>query len=153
MLVREVLYRGLVRSLSGHPRSVDQAAMEWAAAYRDYAVAAQAGGLPMVPTGTEVARLAAALAPGLAPTGNPEILASAWVAGLSAFWMTPPAVFTPGFVVTMAGLSAVRPALTLCYSDRFQGLPAACATTATVLDAATRTVAVAIPGVGVVTVL
>jgi len=149
-LIPSTLRRGLLASVNGAPRSVAQAAMEWATAYRDYAISAQAGVALWVPSGTEVARLAAALTPGLSPLGTAQLLAEGWANGVGAMWLAPPAVFGPGAVAGVAGLDALKASLTACFLNRFQSVDSACGTMTVALDAVTRTVTVAIPGVGVV---
>jgi hypothetical protein len=125
----------------------------WAAAYKSYAQAAQAGVTVPTFTGLEegvlASGLAAAFAAGIAdPAGTPQRMEVAF----QAFWMVPPVVFGAG-VTTLAppGLSAL---IAATYPLNVVSSATGAATNiALALDAWTRLVTVTLPGPVVVTLL
>jgi hypothetical protein len=132
------------------PQTPQQAAEMMASIYDSYAQTAMAGpALPIFP-GTGKLALQNLLLPAIATplVSVPPLLAAAWGAGLLAYWNAPPVPFVgpavAGAVAVAAGVSLCIPLLTACYVNPANTAQSAAAQMASALDAATRTVIVAI---------
>ena len=143
-LVKTVLSDAF-KALVDHPPTTARAAADaYAAAYQLYASSALAGVVPPTFTGTEQVKFANILFAVLnVLPGTPANAAAAYVAGVTAFWLTPPVVFGAGVVTAFAGAPAMLAALTLLFGvindrDTFAG------GLADILDTATKTVVVVI---------
>lgn len=129
------------------------AASAYAEVYRVYATAATAGALPWVPTGMEEVRLRSALLGGFSAKVSGDAAAAGWATGILTFWMAPPVVFGLGAVTGFPGQGALQAALSGLFSAPNGSREGVAGQIAAAIDAATRTVLVTIPGIGVVPLL
>lgn len=120
-LVLTDLSQGFLDMANNPPPSAAEAAKKAADIYEAYAQKATGGGFPPTLTGSEKERMKVALqgAFSAVPSAAP-VAASAWLQGLTAFWLTPPVVFGAGavsgavpplntVVACLAGISAPAP--------------------------------------------
>ena len=135
----------------GFPSTHADAGNIWAAKYAAYAADAISpmGGAPASLAAAE-ATLGATLGAAFA-AGSPASVISAFVNGLTAFWLAPPVVFAgtpPGAVTLVGGAPALGPALSATFASNIAGKLSkqACSDAiAAVLDTFTRTVIVTHP--------
>lgn len=150
-LIKASMTQAFLEMAQRKPKDRAEVARKWASAYDSYASLAMTGnGGAAITAGKKSALEATLLAVLSIPIGVPVTVASAWAAGLAAYWggmpFTPGAVpnppFTlPGVASPPAGAAALVPALTALYAtpnpeNVFAEMQA------TALDAATRTVTV-----------
>lgn len=77
---------------------------------------------------------------------NPAGLATAWSAGITAFWLAPPILAPPGVVTACPGAIALIPVMTAICSVPGQPAEVAAAAMAASIDIATRTTIATIAG-------
>ena len=149
-LIPSTLQQALSAAFKSHPDSPRVAAQKFAKAYADYAQTAMALSSRPLFTGLEAKLLEVTLYSAIAnpKVGTPATLAAAWATGVASFWMAPPVVFTGGQVGAVLQAATVipiiTPGLTACFANLANTEDLAAMTMATILDAATRTVMVAL---------
>ena len=152
-LVSASLQKSLLDIYKAKPKSADEAAKKLAKAYDDYAKNAMALASTPVFTGMEVTLLEKTLRPALNVPGAPPILALAWGLGVMSYWMAPPVAFVgaqAGAVTLALVQPIIVPGLTACFLNLANTEETCAATMATILDAATKMILVALappPGV------
>lgn len=144
------LFSGILEDLESQPATVYNAAEKMALRYEQYARDAMAGTALPIFTGTERVRLQTPLFTVMSAmaTANPPSLASAWSAGVTAFWMTPPVQFlSPDGIflgpVAVSGAPVLSVPLTQTFSRKNPTVVFA-TELAAALDSATRATVVSL---------
>lgn len=150
-LNRIILQNGFLDIIQNPPSSPVDAARKMAKVYANYAKTGWAGLGPGSFTGSEESKMANTLAGGFNPRGAAPAAVGGLLGGITAFWLTPPVVFSspppgqsPGFVSAFAGAAALQSALSALANPKIAAGQAA-AQLATAFDAATRQVLVTFP--------
>ncbi len=147
-LVVSTLASDLEAVFASQPLDAATSAKKMAMAYDSYCKAGMAGIACPVFTGSEAPALESVLLGAISSpaAGGPPVIAAAWAAGIQAYWLSPPVVFTAppilGTATAMLGAATVIPGLTAVFLNIANTSSTCAQTMAAVLDAATKTVLV-----------
>jgi hypothetical protein len=151
-LLKPILEKGFRDIIENPPKSPIDAANKMAKVYADYVASAIA--IPATAAifkGTEARVMANAIAGGFSPNGAPPAASGGLIAGLTAFWLSPPVIFTPGpgtgpgVATAPTGTGVLQACLASSFTNPKIPAGQAAALIANCLDAFTKLVSVTVP--------